>query len=168
MDMKTIHATKTTALLALAVLASANLSASEIYHWVDEDGVQHFSQQPPGSDTSNVSKQVLEDTAPPGDGQVEDVYNLAVHKEHMAEWREERDKQREEARKNKKLAANQQPQRSTETDGYYPWPYWRRPIYGKPPYRPPHRPPYRPPDNSERPIFNPRPPTTSLSGGGSR
>ncbi|MEF8833432.1 MAG: DUF4124 domain-containing protein [Halofilum sp. (in: g-proteobacteria)] len=33
--------------LALGVVLSAPLSADEIYKWVDEEGVTHYSQQPP-------------------------------------------------------------------------------------------------------------------------
>jgi len=62
--MKICHATKLITLVLLAAIASANIAASEIYHWVDEDGVSHFSQQPPAKDIQNVSTQPIRDTAP--------------------------------------------------------------------------------------------------------
>jgi len=73
--MNTFRVTGIISLVVLAVFASTKAPASEIYQWVDENGVQHFSQHKPAGDTPNVSQRELEDNAPPGDGQVEDVYN---------------------------------------------------------------------------------------------
>ena len=74
------------ALIGLVAFAGSELSASEIYHWVDEDGVSHFSQQPPAKDTPNVSSQKIVDTTPSAGIQAEDVFNTAAHEEHMAEF----------------------------------------------------------------------------------
>ncbi len=146
-------------LLVLAVIVGSNAIASEIYHWVDEDGVKHFTQQPPDSDTLNVSKQTLKDTSPPGNGEVEDVYNVEAHEKRMADWRQEREQQREDARENKKQTAKQQNYTNPNQNIAPLGSYWNRPIYG--------RPPSRPPDNGDRPIFNPRPTPVKRSPGGS-
>ncbi|NOR20386.1 MAG: DUF4124 domain-containing protein [Xanthomonadales bacterium] len=146
-----------TTLLVLAVITSAKVFASEIYHWVDESGVSHFSQQPPDRDTPNVSTQKIQNTAPSGASQGEDIYNTKAHEERMAEWRAEREQERQDARDRKNQANSQQSIRYQQPESYGRQPYLYPPIY-----RPHPRPPYNP----ERPIFNPRPPTTSLNRGG--
>ena len=145
-----------TTLLVLAVIFGTKVFASEIYQWVDESGVSHFSQQPPDSDTPNVSTQKIRDTAPSGASQGEDIYNTKAHEERMAEWRAEREQERKDARDRKNQAANQNSIRYSQPESYGTTRYPYRPIY-----RPPNRPVY-----PERPIFNPRPPTTSLNRGG--
>jgi len=133
-------------LVVLATIVSSKAPASEIYHWVDENGVQHFSQYRPSDDTPNVSTQKLEDSAPPGDG--EDVYNVEEHEKRMAAWRKEREQQRKDARERnsqKKPIKYQEPARS------YPGQYWYPPIYRRPPNRPPNKP--------TPPIEKPSPPS---------
>jgi len=56
-------------LVLLAVIASTNVPATDIYHWVDENGVQHFSQYRPTDNIPNVIQLKLEDATLPGDGQ---------------------------------------------------------------------------------------------------
>jgi hypothetical protein len=145
-----------TTLLVLAVMVSSQVIASEIYHWVDENGVSHYSQQPPERDTPNVSTQEIKNTTPSGAAEGEDIYDTKAHQERMAEWRKEREQERKDARDRKEQAANQNSIRYRQPESYGTTPYPYRPIY-----RPPHRPVY-----PERPIYNPRPPTTSLSRGG--
>ena len=146
---------------ALAVsIASYETQASEIYHWVDENGVSHFSQQPPDKDIQNVSTKSIDDSQPNAADQAEDIYNTEAHEERMAEWRKERDQQRKESRERKQQAAKQN-QKYQQPESYGPS-YWRRPIYARPPLSPPLRPTPLP----ERPIYNPRPPTASLHRGG--
>ena len=151
--MSTYRTTGIIGLVFLIVVSSTNISASQIYQWVDENGVSHFSQQPPAKDTRNVSTKTIRDTAPNAGGQAEDIYDTKAHEERMAEWREQREQQRQDARNRKDQQATQQIS--------YPQPesYGRRPYI----YPPIYRPPSRPPQNPDRPIFNPRPPTSSLS-----
>ena len=52
-------------LAALAIFASTKLPANEIYLWVDENGVQHFSQYQPNGDIPDLSTQKLQDATPP-------------------------------------------------------------------------------------------------------
>jgi len=147
--MTTYRTTIISTLAALAVFSCTQLLATEIYSWVDENGVQHFTQYRPGGDTPNVSTQQLEDTAPPGDGQPEDVYNLEEHEKRMAAWREEREQNRKDARESKQQAPQQQV-RYPEQNNRYIRPYWYPPIYGRPPVKPPPKP--------EHPIEKPRAP----------
>jgi hypothetical protein len=154
-EMRTYCTTGIMSLVFLLVIASANIAASQIYQWVDENGVSHFSQQPPAKDTQNVGTKTIRDTAPNAGGEAEDIYDTKAHEERMAEWREQREQERKDARDRKEKEATQQVR--------YPQPesYGRRPYI----YPPIHRPPGRPPHNPDRPIFNPRPPTASLSRG---
>jgi len=148
------------ALAVLAIFASSKLPAAEIYHWVDENGVQHFSQYRPSGDIPDLSTQKLQDTAPPGNGELEDVYNIEEHEKRMTEWREDRDKKREEARERERQQAQQQPKSYPEQYNRYARPYWYRPAYGRPPYRPPNKP--RPP------VTKPTPPSHLVPPGGIR
>jgi hypothetical protein len=154
-EMRTYRATGIMSLVFLLVIASANIAASQIYQWVDENGVSHFSQQPPPKDTQDVSTKANRNTAPYSGGEAEDIYDTKAHEERMAEWREQREQERKDARDRKEKEATQQVR--------YPQPesYGRRPYIYPPIYRPPGRPPHNP----DRPIFNPRPPTASLSRG---
>ena len=131
----------------IAVIACTKTAATEIYHWVDENGVPHYSQYRPGDDTQNVSTKKLEDTTP---DQVDDVYNLEAHEKRMTEWREEREKERKETRERNKKAAQQQPIKHSEPYRDYSRSFWYPPIYNRPPNRP------------QPPIVNPRPPSPFL------
>lgn len=135
----------------IAIIACTKTAATEIYHWVDENGVPHYSQYRPGDDTPNVSTKKLEDTTP---DQVEDVYNLEAHEKRMTAWREEREKERKETRERNKQAAQQQPIKHSEPYRDYSRSFWYPPIYNRPPHRPPNRP--------QPPIVNPRPPSPFL------
>lgn len=161
--MNTNYTTKVITVVFLLVIASTKLAASEIFHWVDENGVQHFSQYRPAGNIPDVSELQLEDSVVPANDQVEDVYNIEAHEKHMAEWREERDQKREDARERKRQVAQQQPVKYTQPDPYYSRSYWYPPIYNRPPRRPPHRPPAKP----EHPVVLPSPPSTFLPRGDS-
>lgn len=134
-------------MLVMSLLFSAGLSATDIYSWVDEDGVTHFSEFQPGDQVQNVSKQTMDKSAPIP---VEDVYNVEEHNKQMAEWREERDQQRQESKKRKQLA-DQQAVSYPQPQYDYRRSFWNSPIYNRPPVRPPHKP--RPP------IEKPSPPS---------
>jgi len=158
--MNTNRIKRIVALAFLLVIADTNISASEIYQWVDENGVSHFSQQPPAKDTQDVSTRAIIETAPSVSAEAEDIYDTEAHAERMAEWRKEREQERKDARDRKDQESRQQPTYQQ------PESYGRRPYIYPPIYRPPVRPPGRPPYNPDRPIFNPRPPTSSLTRGG--
>jgi hypothetical protein len=158
--MYTNRTKRIVALAFLLLIAATNTGASEIYHWVDENGVSHFSQQPPSKDTQDVSTRTIIETTPVAGGEAEDIYDTKAHEERMAEWREQREQERKDARDRRDQDARQQPTYQQ------PESYGRRPYIYPPIYRPPVRPPGRPPYNPDRPIFNPRPPTASLSRGG--
>ncbi len=143
--MDTTRLIKTIGFFMLGIVLSTIATASEIYYWVNENGVSNFSQYRPASNTPDVSTLELETSKPPGNGQYEDVYNVEAHEKRMIAWRAERQKEREDSRERKRQASQQvqiqyiQPQN----------PYW----YPRPYYN--YRPPYKP----HPPIEKPRPPS---------
>ena len=72
------------ALAFLALLASFPAMATEIYHWVDENGVSNFSSTAPPGLAEEVNKMTLEDTTPPDYDPEEDRYGVAAQAERMA------------------------------------------------------------------------------------
>lgn len=151
--MNTQRATIVTILVLLALVAGTNVAATEIYHWVDEDGVQHFSQYPPTGNVANVSSQKLVDATPPGDGK--GVYDVEAHQKQMAAWREKLAKDRKEARERNRQRP-QQPIRYTQPQQRSYWPYWYPPVYPRPPHKP------------WPPIQKPTPPSVIFPRGGDR
>ena len=137
------RAAKIVTLVLLAVIASTKVPASEIYSWVDGNGVSNYSQYRPAGNIPNLTRQKLEDTAPPGNGQLEDVYNVEAQAKRMAALREERERKRKDARERKRQAALQQAIKYPEPNRRFAGSYWNRPFYGRPPHRPPNKP--RPP-----------------------
>jgi len=123
-------------LVLLAVFSSTSVAAIEIYHWVDENGVPHYGQYRPAGSIPGVSKLTLEDTTPPGSGQVEDIYNVEAQEKRMATWREEREKKRKEASERKRQIAQQQPASYPQRYRKYSRGYWYPPAYGRPHHRP--------------------------------
>jgi len=121
----------------LAIVAGAAASAQEIYHWVDENGVQHFSQTAPAGGINNVSTLTLADSTPPDFDPDEDRYGVEAQAERMKAMREEMEKRREERREAQRNAA-QQPVVQYQQPARYAAPYWwhRPPVYPKPPLIP--------------------------------
>jgi len=144
------------ALLLLVLQAgSPAVAATEIFHWVDENGVAHFSQSAPLSDVAGVSQMTLEDSTPPDYDPEEDLYGIQAQAERMAALRDEMAEKRE-ARRNRQLNSAQQPLVQ------YREPYYGSGLFGRPPYYP--RPPLRP----EPPIAVPYETTTLLPPGSGR
>lgn len=127
------------ALLTLALPASA----TEVYHWVDENGVLHYSQERPPGDVSGVTKLTLEDPVVPD--QPEDIYGVEEQAERIAQRREEMQQRRDEARERKQNAATQPIVVVQQPHAIYPNRWWWPPLYPSPPVRPepPIEVPYR-------------------------
>jgi hypothetical protein len=130
------------ALLLLVLLAGSPVFATEIFHWVDENGVEHFSQSAPLTDVAGVSQVNLEDTTPPDFDPEEDRYGIQAQAERMASLRDEMAEKRE-ARRQRERSAPQQPVVQ------YREPYYVNGWYQRPPYRP------HPPIEPELPIAVP-------------
>jgi hypothetical protein len=128
----------------LAFMACQQALASEIYHWIDENGVANFSQLAPADRVKGVSKMALADSAPADHDPEEDLYDVKGQAERMAALWEERDKRREELREQQRKAAPQKVVYIREPPRYTTWPF------GYPPYQ-------RPPPKPELPIERPMP-----------
>jgi hypothetical protein len=144
-------------LIALACGISTPVMATEVYHWVDENGVSHFTQQAPSGELNGVEKMTLEDTTPPDYDPEEDRYGVAQQQERMAALREERKEKREAEIKRQRDAAARQPVvRNDNPYDYGRRAFWNQPYYPRPPVRP-ERPiavPYQ--TNTLRPPGSPR------------
>jgi hypothetical protein len=143
-----MYTRSTTTLFFLALLVSLPGHASEIYHWVDENGVSNFSQHQPTGDAASVSTMTLEDTRPPPNDQDEVIYDVEAHEQRMAAMREERENRRESALERQRDATRQQPVVVQQPVRTYAVPIWS-PGY-----------PGRPPDRPHPPVTLPSPPST--------
>jgi hypothetical protein len=123
-------------LFLLTCLVSMRVLATEVYHWVDENGVSHYSQNAPGADVAGVSKMILEDTTPPDYDPEEDIYGVEAQAERMASLREEMAGKRE-AQRERERNAPQQPVVQYQQPYQYGYPsFWQPPYYPSPPLRP--------------------------------
>ena len=121
--------------LMIGALASGATAAQDIYRWVDEDGVVHFSDTAPGSATGGVSTVIVEDTRPKDYDPDADIYNVAAQAERMQALRDKMEQEREERRERQRSAVPvRQPVPPVQTVGYGipPW-WWDRPGPGRPP-----------------------------------
>ncbi len=126
----------------MLLLAAPAVLATEIYHWVDKDGVPHYSQNPPPPDTGEVNLMRLEDTSPVNPGSEEDLYNVEAQQKRMASIRQEREAKREAERERRRKVAAQQPVVIYQQPEQYAYPFWNSGFYPRPPIHP--RPPVRP------------------------
>jgi len=131
-------------------LAASTASGTEVYHWVDENGVVHFSQSAPPGNVSGVELMVLDNTQPAPDPEA-DLYGVQAQAERMALVREEMAKKQELARERQRNAARQ-----PVTPYQQPYDYPVSGYWGYP--RPPSRP--RPPQRPEPPVVAPYPTDT--------
>lgn len=129
-------------------------AAEEIYHWVDDQGVNHFSQSPPPAAENPVRTLEVDGSQPASYNPEEDIYNVAATQEAMQAIRDEM----AENRKNQ-----QKPSSNTETVIYYPQEESNDQTLYPPGYwgNRPHRPGNRPkPPKPVQPLPKPNPPAT--------
>ena len=123
-------------LFLLAFLASIPVLATEVYHWVDENGVSHYSQSAPAADVAGVSKMILEDTTPPDYDPEEDRYGVEAQAARMALLREEMAEKREAQRERERNAPQQPVVQYRQPYQYGYSPFWLPPYYPSPPLWP--------------------------------
>lgn len=138
-----------------AILSVSTAAATEVFSWVDENGVVHFSQSAPPDSVKGVEKMILEDTTPTDYDPEEDLYGVAAQAERMAALREEMAEKREDAEDRRRRVPTPQP--VVQYQNSYPYgtvPYWRPPLRPIHPIEPP-RPvdpypslPFRPPGST--------------------
>ena len=127
-------------LLLVALMACSTVtSASEIYHWVDENGVHHYSQNAPANASAPVNTMTVEDTRPSGYDPEEDIYDVAGQAERMAAMRQEMaDRREKERERQQRLAELQARQPIIVNQNRTPLPWWGgRPVYPIQPIEPP-------------------------------
>jgi len=135
-------------------MAAAPVFAIEVYRWVDENGVVHFSQSAPPGNDAGVEVIVLEDSRPSGYDPDEDRYQVAAQAEKMAQLRAEMDKKREMAQERNLTAPPQPPVTQYPQNGYWPLPNYYPGVPPRP--RPPPRP--EPPIEIPYPTHTLKPP----------
>jgi len=123
-------------LFLLAFFASMPVFATEVYHWVDENGVFHYSQNAPAGDVPGVSTMILEDTTPPDYDPEEDRYGVEAQAERMASLREEMADKREAQRERQRNAPQQPVVQYQQPYQYGYSSFLRPPYYPSPPFRP--------------------------------
>ena len=142
------------------LLPALPVAALEIYHWVDEDGVAHYSQWRPELPEQPVETLELEGARPADHDQADDIYDVEATDQYVQTRRDELEQRREERRAEQReerqreirlqqaITAQQMLQDAAGPPvfGWYPvYPGYRPP----PPDHPPHwpvKPPFRPPE----------------------
>ena len=130
--------------------------AFEVYSWVDENGVTHFSQWAPAEEVADL--RVVEtpgDTSSENPDGIVDIYSVeAVAEQTQAVW-DEIERRREARRARQQPPASPVAQQITVYQEYAGIPYW----YTGRPARPPDRPSRPgPPGAGEGPSLPLRPP----------
>jgi len=88
---------------AIALLvAMGSAGATEVYRWVDADGVVHFSDTRP--EDQHADTLVVRETTPPGYDPAEDPYSILNQAERLAETRARLEKDRKEREENRREA----------------------------------------------------------------
>lgn len=128
----------------LLVLSASPLAVAEIYRWVDDNGITHFSQMPPDHLVTDVSQLTLPDTRPSDYDPERDIYGVEAQAERMRELREERQAKRQARLERQRAAQKYQPVQYR--DQYYGYPFYRPGwVNPRPPLRP-NPPVIRPPE----------------------
>ncbi|WP_405227023.1 DUF4124 domain-containing protein [Lentisalinibacter sediminis] len=132
-------------LIPALLLAAGLAHAGQIYHWVDEDGVAHYSQTPPAEAAVPVETREITTSTP--DDYDPDDYEYSVMNQAArihAEWAalaEERAKEQEARREARRAAQEHLAHESYERrEDRYGWRYGREVYYPVVHPRPPHRP----------------------------
>ena len=121
-------------LVLLCGLVASVVHATEVYRWVDENGVVHFSQTAPNKPGEEVDKLALQDTRPSDYDPDQDIYGVAAQAERMKALREDMEEKRQASLERQREAAKQPvvPYRQPERYGY--------PVFWDAGPRPPLRP----------------------------
>ena len=129
-------------LLVIAPMFAAGAHAGEIYKWLDDDGVVHYSDTKP-ADESNVELLVVGKTNPPGYDPADDPYSIANQAERIGEtWSRLEDEKEARRKKRREESARPPAYAYRPYDPYYD--RYRYPHY-RPGWHPPAHPGYRPP-----------------------
>jgi hypothetical protein len=128
-------------LFLLLLIVSGGAGATEVYHWVDENGVANFSQAAPPAGTAGVSRLAVEDRAPPGYDPDEDIYHVQAQAERMQALRDDLAARREDRLERERQATLRQSAAQPRPVVYERPPWWYPPYRPRPPIEPPIEPP---------------------------
>ncbi len=106
--------------------------AGEIFHWVDADGVWHFSESAPENSSAEVSKLEVRKTNPPGYDPRDDQNSILVQAERMSKrWAKLRKRQADRRKQRLELAEQRQsrPPSTYDPDYLYASRVLYRPIH---------------------------------------
>ena len=145
-------------------MLAAPLAATEVYRWVDENGVVHFSDTRPAASGKPVETVTVDGSQPADYDPEQDLFNVAQQQEVMQARREQLAQQREERAEARRQSERRQASTPVAVDG--PSRSWNTgfwwPPYNDGPNRPPgQRPPGKPPQRPQPPIeIEPAPPAS--------
>jgi hypothetical protein len=125
------------AIFLLAIAAGMPLHAAEIYKWVDENGVVHFSDNPPPPENQAAEKIAVEDSRPSDWDPEQDIYGVEEQAARMQAMREDMETKRQDRLERQRQQAAMQPQPQPREQERYGYPiYWNNNIWPRPPVRP--------------------------------
>lgn len=107
-------------LFVLAVLSVQNLSATEIYRWVDENGNVHYGEEPPPDSSKEQKKMKLEPLPSSGANLATDkqIKNLHKGNEEAVKREQQRAKEQEKVVEKKKKYCEQKRQELVKVQAY--------------------------------------------------
>jgi len=112
------------------VVAADSAAAAEIYHWVDDDGVAHFSDTPPGNGGDAQSLHV-NSTTPSDYDPAEDPYSIVNQAKRINEKLSDIEEgKRQRAEERREMAQNTPRYYAPRYDGwrYSYWPGYYAPV----------------------------------------
>jgi hypothetical protein len=165
--MRELLTSRTRWILLLAIAACGPAGATEIYRWVDENGVVNFSQTAPPPRVESPEIVAVQDDRPSDWDPDTDIYGVEEQAARMQALRDEMDEKREKRLEQKRHQETLTAPQYREPEPYsYPiyWglgvrpPPWPRPPGARPPgvgppiARPPQAkgPPMRPPGQGKQ------------------
>jgi hypothetical protein len=119
------------------LLAPAIAHATEIYRWVDENGVPNFSQNAPPAETTGVTQMILDDAAPPGHDPEVDIYHVQAQAERIQALRDEMAERRQARLERERTEARQHTARQPQPHTHARPVWWHPPLVPRPPVQPP-------------------------------
>lgn len=119
------------AILIIGTFVSLHARATDIYRWVDDEGIVHFSDTRPGDD-SGVRTLQVHSSNPPGYDPSEDPYSVANQAKRVndkwSELADEREKREEKRREQAQQYVQNEPPRYDGLHRVY-WPGYYAPMY---------------------------------------
>ena len=149
-----------TIVLALAGLLLppwALADTTEVYHWVDENGVAHFSQTGPNDAGGEVRKLALENPVPSGYDPDEDIFGVEQQAQRMKELRESMEAKRQARLEAQRKAEAQRPVVIYQQQPAYRFGTWIPGLPSRPPVYTPVWPGYPVPEPYPSVPFLPSP-----------